>query len=109
MKVGHNTPEVDAAGMGYTDGSCCEDKIGHGALPARATGGEIKERRGGGVRYEGRGVRVETRPDAGKKEKHTVHKDGECGTMPWPRENGEQRVPTQTAFCRARSTITQHA
>ena len=43
------------------------DKIGHGALPARATGGEIKERRGGGVRYEGRGVRVESRPDAGKR------------------------------------------
>jgi len=50
MKVGHNTPEVDAAGMGYTDGSCCEDKIGHGALPAWAAEGEIKERRGGRVR-----------------------------------------------------------
>ena len=31
---GRNTPEVEAVGMGYIDGSCCEDKIGHGALPA---------------------------------------------------------------------------
>ena len=75
----------------------------------RAAEGEIKERRGGpldeagmravvspkeerkeregGVRYEGRGVRVESRPDAGKKEKRTVHKDGEHYMMPRPREN----------------------
>ena len=65
--MGSNTLGADAAGIGYTDGSCCEDKIEHGALPARVAEGEIKERRGGGVRYEGRGVRVETRPDAGKR------------------------------------------
>ena len=45
--MGRNTPEVDAVGMGYTDGSCCEDKIGHDVLPMRAAKGEIKERRGG--------------------------------------------------------------
>ena len=47
-----------------------------------------KERRGKGVRYEGRGMRVKSRPDAREKEKCTVHKDGECGTMSRPRENG---------------------
>ena len=26
--MGSNTPEVDAAGMGYTDGACCGDKVG---------------------------------------------------------------------------------
>ena len=45
--MGRNTPKADASGMGYTDGSCCEDKIEHGALPVRAVEGEIKERRGG--------------------------------------------------------------
>ena len=30
--------------MGYTVGSRCGDKVGHGALPAQASGGEIKER-----------------------------------------------------------------
>ena len=25
--MGHNTPEADAAGMGYTDGACCGDKV----------------------------------------------------------------------------------
>ena len=48
--------------------------------------------KGRGIRYEGRGVRVESRPDAGEKEKRTVHKDGECGTMLWPRENRELRT-----------------
>ena len=68
--------------MGYTDGSCCGDKVRHGALPMRAAEGEVKERRGGpldkagvwavvspkeerkeregGVYYEGRGMRVES-------------------------------------------------
>ena len=76
-------------------------------------GGEIKESRGGpldkagmqavvspkeerkereGVRYEGRGVRVESRPDAGEKEQRTMHKDGEHCTMPRPRENGERKT-----------------
>ena len=79
--------------MGYTDGSCCEDKLGHGALPARAVKGEIKERRGGpleeksvqavvspkeerkeregemrgGGRYGKRRCEVESRPDARKR------------------------------------------
>ena len=41
--MGSNAPEADAAGMGFTDGSCCEDKIGHDVLPARAVEGKIKE------------------------------------------------------------------
>ena len=45
MEVGRNTLEADAARMGYTDGSCCGDKHGHGVLPAQASGWEIKERR----------------------------------------------------------------
>ena len=92
----------------------------HGTLPARAVEGEIKERRGGGPLDEA-GVRavVLTKEDKRKgkggpvwgttvrgrepigrqeKEKRTVHKDGECGTMPWPRENGVLKDPTQTAF-----------
>ena len=27
-ELGRNTPEVDAAGIGYTDGACCGDKVG---------------------------------------------------------------------------------
>ena len=66
------------AWMGYTVGSHCGDKVNHAALPAQASGGEIKERREGlldeggmqaamspkeekgGVRYGAR-VRVESR------------------------------------------------
>ena len=83
--------------MGYIDGSCYGDKVGHGVLPAQVNGWEIKERRGGGPLDEasmqavvsskgerrergwrgsgtgGRGVGVESRPDAGEKEKRTVH------------------------------------
>ena len=49
-----------------------------------------EERREGkrGIWDEGRVVRVERQPNAGEKEKCIVHKDGECGTMPRPRENG---------------------
>ena len=106
--------------MGYIDGSCCGDKVGHGAPPAQATEGENKgEERGrgplgeagvravmfpkeerkereGGLWYEGRGMRVESRPDAREKEKRTVHKDGECSTMPRARANGVLTGPTQT-------------
>ena len=57
-----------------------------------------KEERREGVRYGDDGVGVESRPDAGEKEKHTVHKDSECGTMPRPRENGVLLILTQTAF-----------
>ena len=68
-----------------------------------------KEKRGkGGVRYEGRGVRVESRPDAGEKEQRTMHKDGEHCTMPRPRENGELKTDTDNVR-RTRSEITQHA
>ena len=48
-----------------------------------------KEGRGKGVQYGGRGMGVESRPDAREKEKHTVHKDDECGTRQRPRENGD--------------------
>ena len=49
----------------------------------------------------------------GKKEKRTVHKDGECGTMPRPRENGvlharyrqrSQSTQRNDPACVARST-----
>ena len=42
---GCNTPEVEMAWMGYTNGSCSGDEHGHGALPVQASGGEIKEGR----------------------------------------------------------------
>ena len=47
-----------------------------------------KERRGKGGPVLG--TRRESREPTGcwEKEKRTVHKDGECGTMPRPRENG---------------------
>ena len=38
-------------------------------------------------------MRVEIQLDARKKEKCTVHKDGECGVSLRPRENGELRDP----------------
>ena len=66
------------------------------ARRGRRAGGCVPKRRkkgeGRGVRYEGRGVGVESRPNAGEKEKHTVHKDGECETMLRPRENRELRA-----------------
>ena len=31
---GCSAPIVETAWMGYTDGSHCGDKVGHGALPA---------------------------------------------------------------------------
>jgi len=51
--VERKSPAVEAEWMGYTDGSCYEDKIGHGALPARAVEGEIKDRRGGPLEEAG--------------------------------------------------------
>ena len=33
-----------------------------------------------------------------EKEKCIVHKDGECGTMLWPRGKGKLKGLTQTAF-----------
>jgi len=50
MEVGSNTPGVEMAWMRYKDRSCCGDKHVHGTLPAQAAEGEIKERRGEGVR-----------------------------------------------------------
>ena len=38
---------------------------------------EERKRREKGVKYEGQGVRVESRSDAKEKEKRTVHKDDE--------------------------------
>jgi len=51
-----------------------------------------KEKRGKGVRYEGRGVGVESRQDAREKEQRTMHKDGEHCTMTRPRENRELKT-----------------
>ena len=67
MEVGRNTPEVEAARMGYIDGSCCENKLGHGALPARAVEWEIKERRGGSL--DEAGVRAVVSPKEERKER----------------------------------------
>ena len=98
--------------MRYIDESCSGEKVGHSALPVRATEEKIESRggpldetgvraavspkdktgEGKGVRYGGRGCGVESRPDVREKQKRTVHKDGECGTMPWPRKNGELRA-----------------
>ena len=39
--------------MRYTDGSCCGDKVGHGALPARADRGRIRKRGGDSLSGEG--------------------------------------------------------
>ena len=46
--MGRNTPKADAAGMGYTDGGCCGDKVGDMVCFLHERQGEIKERRGGG-------------------------------------------------------------
>ena len=89
--------------------SCANDR---GKIKGRKGGGPLDEagvravvspkeegkEREGGVRYEGRGVRVESRPDAGEKEQHTMHKDGEHCTMPRPHENETIMDPTPTAF-----------
>ena len=42
---GEQYTKIDAAWVGYTNGSCCGDKHSHGALPAQASGWEIKEGR----------------------------------------------------------------
>ena len=60
--------------MGYTDGSCCEDKLGHGALPARAVKGEIKERRWGPL--EEKGVRAVVSPKEERKEREGEMRGG---------------------------------
>jgi len=99
MEVGRNTPEVEMVWIGYTDGSCYGER--GSARRGRCVDGCVPKRRkkggeeGGPVR--GRGMGVESRLDARKKGKCIVHKDGECGTMPRPRENGELKGPTQMA------------
>ena len=76
--------------------------MGRGGLPDEVgvwTVVSPKEERREGKRGDpvrGRGVGVESRSDARKKEKRTVHKDGECGTMPRPHRNGVLMGPTQT-------------
>jgi len=54
--------------MGYTAGSCCGDKVGHGDLPVqvRGGGGGIKERREGSL-DEG-GVRAAMSPKEERRE-----------------------------------------
>ena len=104
--------------MGYTYGSCCGDKVGHGALPAQASGGRIrvrggdslsgegmqatvspKEERREGKEGSGMGMRAWGQEPTGcrEKEKHTVHEDGDCGTMSRPCKNTLLKGPTQTA------------
>ena len=51
--------------MGYTDGSRCGDKVSHGALPARASRGRIRER--GGDSLGGEGMRTTVSPKEEKK------------------------------------------
>ena len=74
MEVERKSPAVEAEWMGYTDGSCCEDKLGHGALPARAVKGEIKERRGGPL--EEKGVRAVVSPKEERKEREGEMRGG---------------------------------
>jgi len=45
MEVGRNAPEVETVWMGYIDGSCYGDKVGHGVLPAQASVWKLKERK----------------------------------------------------------------
>ena len=102
--------------MGYTAGSRCGDKIGHGALPAQASGGwGIKERREGsldeggvraamspkeerreGVQYGDEGE-DQQQTEGREKEERTTHKDGECGTMSRTCEDRVLMGPTPTA------------
>ena len=55
-----------------------------------------KEGKGGGP-VRGRGMGVESLSNARKKEKRIMHKDGKCGAMPQPRENGVLVDSTQMA------------
>ena len=64
MEVEHRAPKVEMAWMGYTDGSCCGNKVSHGALPMGASGGRIRER--GGDLLGGKGVRVTVSPKEAK-------------------------------------------
>ena len=51
--MGRSAPEVETAWIGYTAGSRCGDKVGHGALPARASGWRIRQRGGDSLGGEG--------------------------------------------------------
>ena len=64
--MGRNAPDMETAWMGYTAGSRCGDKVGHGALPTQASGGGIKERREGSL-DEG-GVRPAVSPKEERRE-----------------------------------------
>ena len=119
--MGSNTPEADAAGMGYTDGACYGDKVGNMAcfLRERRRGNKGDERRTGPLDEAGvrrschqkkkerrekggpvRETRRESREPTGcwEKEKRIVHKDGEHCTMTRPRKNGMLQILTQTTF-----------
>ena len=67
--------------MGYTDGSCCGNKVSHGVLPTRTSEGEIKERREGSL--DERGVRVAVSP---KEERREGEGGSGMGTRAWGRE-----------------------
>ena len=67
--------------MGYTVGSRCGDKVGHGALPAQASRGEIKERREGSLDEED--VRVTMSP---KEERREGKRGIWYGDEAWGRE-----------------------
>ena len=64
--MGRSAPEVETTWMGYTAGSRCGDKVGHGALPAQASGGGNKgEERGFAQRGRRAGGRVPKRKKKG--------------------------------------------
>jgi len=127
MEVGHNALEVEMAGMGYTNGSCCGDKVGHGALPARAIEGRIRERGGDSLSGEGVWMTVPKRRKGGRgsgiemrawdreltgcREKGEVHSTRgqlvrhDVATMREWGANG----PNTDGVRRARSEMTRHA
>jgi len=70
-----------------------------------------EEKKGGewGVRYGDESAGVESRPDARKKEKRTVHKDGECGTISRTCEERVLMGPKPTTSAGHAVTATQCA
>ena len=129
--MGCNTLEVEVAGMGYTDGACCGDKVKdmvrflrerrrgklrriEGVRSTRQACGrscpqkEERKEREGGVWYEGRGMRLESRPDAGKGATHNAQRwralHDAAATRKWGATD-----PDTGGVCRARSEMTRHA
>ena len=64
--MGRSAPEVETMWMGDTNGSRCGDKVSHGALPARASGGWIRERGGDMLGGEGVWATVPKRTKGGR-------------------------------------------